>query len=134
MSFINWRNFTMKIKQPQIVTKESLQQMIDEACFKRQQHIIGHALVAIFERQTQSEQCADITEENNGVGFAGCDAEGGSKTAKSYLKRKALVQWQVEKWTRISPTTGFSRICKYAGQLNQIAIEKAKQQLKLEGV
>jgi len=106
--------------------------MIDEASFERQQHIIGRALVAIFERQTQSEQCSDHTQEDNGVGFAGCDAEGGSKTAKSYLKRKALVQWQVEKWTRMSPTTGFSRICKYAGQLNQIAIEKAKKQAQME--
>lgn len=119
-------------KAPAIVTKESLQNMIDESSFERQQHIIGRALTAIFERQTQSEQCSDHTEDHNGVGFAHCDAEGGSKTAKSYLKRKALVQWQVEKWTRISPTTGFARICKYASQLNEIAIEKAKQQLRLE--
>lgn len=122
----------MKIKTPAIVTKESLQQMLDEANLERQQHIIGRALVALFERQTQLEQSALHTVEDNGVGFAGCDAVGGSLTARSYMKRKALVQWQVDKWTKVSATTGFARICKYAGQLNQIAIEKAKQQMKLD--
>lgn len=117
-----------------LVTKESLQNMLDEANFERQQHIIGRALVAIFERQTASEQHALHTEENNGVGFAGCDATGGSLTAKSYMKRKALLQWQVDKWTKVSPSSGFARICKYANQLNQIANEKLEAQLKLKGV
>ena len=115
-----------------LVTKESLQNMIDEACFERQQHIIGRALVAIFERQTASEKHALQAEEDNGIGFAGCDAKGGSLTAKSYMKRKALMEWQVAKWTKLSPTSGFARICKYAGQLNQIANEKHQQQLKLD--
>lgn len=115
-----------------LVTKESLQNMLDEANFDRQQHIIGRALVAIFSRQTASEQSALQTDEDNGVGFAGCDATGGSLTAKSYMKRKALLQWQVDKWTKVSPTSGFARICKYANQLNQIANEKHHQQLKLD--
>lgn len=80
-----------------LVTKDSLQNMLNEANFERQQHIIGRALVAIFERQTASEQHALHTEENNGVGFAGCDAVGGSLTAKSYMRHKALLQWQVDK-------------------------------------
>lgn len=115
-----------------LVTKDSLQNMIDEACFERQQHVIGRALVAIFERQTASEQVALATDEDNGIGFAGCDAKGGSLTAKSYMKRKALLQWQVDKWIKPSPTSGYARICKYAGQLNQIANEKHQAQLTLD--
>lgn len=112
-----------------LVTKDSLQNMLDGANAEYQQHIIGRALVAIFERQTQSEQFALATDEDNGVGFAGCDAKGGSLTAKSYLKRKCLAQWQVDKWTKVSETSGYARICKYAKQLNEIANEKhqAKQ-------
>jgi hypothetical protein len=90
------------------------------------QHIIGRACVALFERQTRSEQSANQTEMHNMVGFTHADALGGSLTAKSYLKNKSLADWQCAKWTKRGKS-GFSRLTKYWKQLNQIAEEKAKK-------
>jgi len=117
------------MKAAAIVTKDSLKRMLDEATFDRQVHIVGRALVALFNRQTPTEQRADSTDQNNTVGFAGCDALSGSLTAKSYIRSRTLASWQVEKWTRPSGKNGYPRICKYARQLNEIALEKqqAKQ-------
>jgi hypothetical protein len=42
------------MKTPAIVTKESLQQMLNDAALEKQVHIIGRALVALFQRQTES--------------------------------------------------------------------------------
>lgn len=113
------------MKTQAIVTRESLQQMIINADSVKLQHIVGRALVALFQRQTEGEKAANTTNCDNGVGFAGCDSIGGSLTAKSYMRHHSLEAWQVEKWTRIA-SNGFPRICKYASQLNEIAI--AKQQ------
>lgn len=115
-------------KPAALVTKESLQALIDAAYTldnpnDRLQHIIGRALVGIYKRQTASEQVTHDTKEDNGVGFAGCDARGGSLTAKSYLRSQTLVTWQIEGWTRRA-SNGYARICKYAKQLNEIALEK----------
>lgn len=107
-----------------LVTKESLNTLLTDANDQKRIHIIGRALVALFERQTHTEQSADHTSELNGVGFAGCDARSGSLTAKSYLKNKTLQQWQVDRWMKIGKN-GWPRICKYAVQLNEIA--EAKQ-------
>ena len=116
----------MSKKKPPIVTRESLRDMLASASAERQQHIVGRALVAIFRRQTQSEQAGDETNRHNGVGFAHCDAYGGSMTAKSYLKHGALMSWQVESWTKVIHT-GFPRICKYASQLNEVAYERSPE-------
>lgn len=107
-----------------IVTKQSLLLLLaDES---KRVHVIGRALVALFERQTASEQSSDATTAANNVGFAGSDARGGSLTAKSYMKNKTLAPWQVERWMRIGKN-GFPRICKYANQLNDIAMEKRRK-------
>ena len=114
------------MKKQTIVTRESLQAMLDQADQAKRQHIIGRALVALFERQTQAEQASNHTQVDNGVGFAGCDSRSGSITAKTYLKNKSLQDWQVERWMKRG-ANGFARICKYAGQLNEIAINKAEE-------
>lgn len=114
------------MKKQVIVTRESLQAMLDQADTVKRQHIVGRALVALFERQTQAEQADNQTKEDNGVGFAGCDSKSGSITAKTYLKKKELQDWQVERWMKRG-ANGFARICKYAGQLNEIALNKAKE-------
>lgn len=126
--------------QEPIVTKESLHELLATANPEKRIHIIGRALVALFERQTASEQSTNDTHLHNGAGFNSADATSGSLTAKYYLKHKTLLDWQMEKWTRIRAKKTkanpeglvegtdqilFPRICKYADQLNQIAIAKA---------
>lgn len=107
-----------------LVTKQSLTDMLEAADDVKKAQIIGRALVALFDRQTAAEQSTDNTREHNGRGFASCDARGGSLTAKSFLKSKTLAAWQVDRWTTIKH--GYPRICKYAGQLNEIALEKQR--------
>lgn len=119
-------------KQPAIVTKQSLAAMLHAApTVERQAQIIGRALVALFDRQTASEQSANTTDQNNNIGFAGCDALSGSLTAKSFIKRGTLESWQVQKWMQVS--RGYPRICKYARQLNEIALEKAARKALATG-
>jgi len=129
----------MSAQQP-IVTKESLHLMLVAAPKEKQIQILGRALVALFERQTESEQSTNNTHLHNGAGFSGADAKSGSLTAKYFLKHKTLLDWQIEKWmrirakkTRVNPTGDvegtdqilYPRICKYADQLNEIAVAKA---------
>lgn len=110
-----------------LVTKDSLNRMLIEAEPARRANIIGRALVAIYARQTKDEQASNHTAEDNGIGFAGCDAHSGSLTAKSYIKNQSLLDWQTEQWMR--PFRGYPRICKYSKQLNQIALEKQQQKI-----
>lgn len=110
-----------------IVTRESLQQMLSNKNEAYVQHVVGRALVAIFERQTKEERNSNDTKVNNDIGFSGADAKSGSLTAKSYLKNKKLEKWQVEKWLK-PQKNGFARLTKYHKQLNEIAVEKAAQQ------
>jgi len=112
------------MKAAAIVTKDGLKQMLNAADAYKRQHIIGRALCVLFDRQTASEQNANTTDEDNGVGFTGADARGGSLTAKSYRKNKGLVQWQMEQWMRLDGK-GYPRLCKYHKQLNTAAVLKA---------
>lgn len=115
-----------------IVTKDSLKKMLDDApTVEAQAKIIGRALVALFNRQTQSEQSSNTTDNLNTIGFAGCDARSGSLTAKTFLKNGTLQSWQVQKW--MQETRGYPRICKYHRQLNEIAYEKAERKARLAG-
>lgn len=41
-----------------IITKEILQNMLDNANDQRRIHIVGHALVVLFKNQTDDERCA----------------------------------------------------------------------------
>jgi hypothetical protein len=107
-----------------IVTRTSLQTMIDQADDIKVQHVIGRALVALFQRQTESEKSTNDTHNENDIGFSGADAKSGSLTAKYYLKHKKLEQWQIEKWTKRSKN-GYARLTKYHKQLNDVAVRKA---------
>lgn len=113
----------MRARKQKLVTRESLQAMLMTAEPEKVQHIIGRALIAIFDRQTRDEQRANGTNEHNNIGFTGHDGRSGSLTAKFYLKNGYLLDWQVEQWTKTT-RTGFPRICKYSRQLNEIALEK----------
>lgn len=117
-----------QMKKQVLVTRDSLQKMLDNADAVKRQHIVGRALVALFERQTEDEKRVNDTKVHNNIGFQGCDAKGGSITAKTYLARRSLENWQVERWTR-KGANGYARLCKYAGQLNEIAVAKAQGRL-----
>jgi hypothetical protein len=93
-------------------------------------HIVGRALVALFDRQTQDEKAVNDTNKLNTVGFSAADAKSGSLTAKFYLKHNRLEDWQVEKWTRL--IKGYARLCKYARQLNDVAVRKAQAKLQVQ--
>lgn len=115
-------------KQPALVTRHSLQQMIDQCVStndsERLQHIVGRALIVLFERQTEHEKRANTTEVWNMVGFNGSDGRQGVLGAKFYMAHHHLEEWQVEQWIRRG-RRGFSRITKYSRQLNEAAIQRA---------
>lgn len=90
---------------------------------QRQIRVVGRALVALFNRQTEAEKQVNDTNEDNGVGFAGSDAKSGCLTAKYFLKYGTLLDWQLAKWLKPA-RAGLPRICKYHKQLNDIAIAK----------
>ena len=110
--------------EAKIVTRESLQAMLNNPNKAYVAQVVGRALVAIFNNQTESEKSDNDTEERNGIGFSGADAYSGTLCAKSFLKNKTLADWQIEKWTKLQKN-GFSRISKYASPLDAIA--KAKK-------
>lgn len=112
-----------KTTHPKIVTRESLAAMLTNENPAYVQMVIGRALCRLLERQTQSEQSSNATDEDNGVGFTGADAHSGSLTAKYFMKHKKLEDWQVARWMKIG-ANGFPRLCKYHKQLNEIATQK----------
>jgi beta-galactosidase GanA len=109
-----------------IVSRDSLQSMLDTSDTTKVMHIVGRALIALLKRQTEVEQSNNSTVEHNGIGFAGCDARSGSITAKYYIKHNRLDQWMVDKWLK-QGKNNYSRLAKYHSQLNEIAIEKSKK-------
>lgn len=106
-----------------LVTAESLKTPLETKPEIRGQ-VIGRALVVLFQQQTSYERSANITNVTNNVGFAGMDAHSGSLTAKAYIKRGELQDWQIDRWMKPGKN-GFPRICKYHRQLNAAAEEKA---------
>ena len=106
-----------------IVTRESLQEMLDNAEGEKLARIVGRALLVLFNNQTKDEQSFNTTNKDNGIGFTGADAHSGCITAKTFTKRGTLEDWQVERWTRPA-ASGFSRLTKYHKQLNEAALAK----------
>lgn len=117
---------------PKLVTRESLQAMIDKAIkendTRRLSAIIGRALVVLFDRQTQDEKESNDTNRTNSIGFSSSDARQGSITAKTFLKRGELKQFQLDMWTA-RQANGFSKITKYVKQLNEHAVRKAQRNI-----
>ncbi len=117
------------MSKTKLVTRDTLAQMLRNEQRAYVEAVVGRALVALLQRQTKDEQATNDTRVWNSVGFSGADARSGTLTAKSYLKRKVLEDWQIEKWTKPA-RNGYPRLCKYAEQLNQIALEKAATQMR----
>lgn len=106
-----------------LVTRDSLQKMLDSGDVDYVNLVIGRALVGIFNRQTKSEQMCNDTNQDNGVGFTGADAHSGCISAKYFLRHKTFLVWQRARWTK-KGKSGYSRVTKYWKQLNEIANEK----------
>lgn len=81
---------------------------------------IARALVVLNQRQTRSEQICEHTSEHNGVGFTPADARMGTSMANFYTKRGYLTEKQLAYWKKPNKN-GVWRICKYAGQLLDVA-------------
>ena len=110
-------------KARKVVTRDSLRTMLENPNRKYVETVVGRGLRALLDRQTEDERRSNDTRVWNGVGFSGADARSGSLTAKSWMKNKSLLDWQLAKWTKPGKN-GYPRLCKYAKQLNEIALEK----------
>lgn len=110
-------------KVKQLVTRDTIATMLRNPNRKYVETVVGRALVALLQRQTRDEQRANDTQEHNGVGFSGCDGRSGTLTAKSFVKNGGLLDWQIDRWTKLAKN-GYPRLAKYAKQLNEIALEK----------
>lgn len=78
----------------------------------------NRALIAIYNGQTKEEKDAACTEEDNGIGFSGIDAEILTSFAKQFLLRQYLSPKQRAILAKKMP--------KYAGQLWRIAVAKKR--------
>ena len=109
-------------KVKQVVTRDSLRTMLENPNRKYVEAVVGRALVALLKRQTADEQAAADTRVWNSIGFSGADAHSGTLTAKMYIGKGHLLDWQLNKWLKPAKN-GYPRLCKYAKQLNEIALE-----------
>ncbi len=91
---------------------------------------IMRAVFVINQRQTLDEQNSENTIHSNGIGFTGADARMGTSMAKFFAARGYMTEKQLNYWKKPN-VNGIPRICKYAGQLAEIAAEKAARKLEL---
>lgn len=73
------------------------------------------ALLRIYDNQTEAEQAAGETVEENGIGFTGCDANILTSFAEGYKKYGKLTPKQMELLHR--------KIGKYATQIYNLSDE-----------
>ncbi len=106
-----------------IVTHDTIKRMLANPNRNYVETVIGRALLALLDRQTEDEKRAADTRVWNAIGFSGADAKSGTLTAKYFAKHGHLLDWQIAKWTK-KAKNGYPRLCKYAKQLNEIAMEK----------
>lgn len=90
---------------------------------------IARALVVLNERQTATEQVSQQTRILNGEGFTPSDARMGTSMANFYLRTGYLTPKQLAYWKKPNAKK-VPRICKYAGQLLEIAKAKSAAELK----
>jgi hypothetical protein len=89
---------------------------------------VCRALVALNERQNKDEQIEENTKYLNGRGFRPCHARMGTSMANFYTARGYLSAKQIAYWRR-QDKSGNTRIGIYAGQLLEVAAEKAAQRM-----
>ena len=106
------------MKKEVLVTRDSIQAMLDSDNEAYVAEVIGRGLIGLLDRQTTDEQVS--------IGFTGADAFSGSLTAKFWRKHGKLLDWQIAKWTK-KGKNGYSRLCKYHKQLNEIALARTNR-------
>lgn len=74
---------------------------------------IARAIVAIYQRQTSTEQMIGQTTDKNGIGFNGVDAFILSSFAQQIISGRTLSEKQL--------AIAFRKMPKYSGQLAKIA-------------
>lgn len=82
---------------------------------------VCRGVLAIFEYQTSYEKEANMTNEDNGVGFNGADADILSSFAKGIKRYGNLTEKQM--------VIARKKMMKYAGQLAKIANEKNAEKI-----
>lgn len=82
---------------------------------------VYRAMMAVYERQTETEKVARQTEEHNGVGFSGVDAEIMSSFAEQFKARKSLSAKQF--------ALAQKKMQRYTRQLVEIAEQKEAEQI-----
>jgi hypothetical protein len=87
---------------------------------------IARALLVLTERQTADEQAQETTKYQNGRGWKSCHGRVGTSMAKFYQRTGFLTPRQIGYWRKRNDK-GQMRIACYAGQLLDIAAEKAQQ-------
>lgn len=85
---------------------------------------ICRALVVLTERQTADEVSSETTKYQNGRGWKSCHGHIGTSMAKFYERNHYLSPKQIAYWRHLNDK-GQMRIACYAGQLLDIAAEKA---------
>lgn len=90
---------------------------------------IIRAIIVLNERQTQDEQAIGATTHANGRGFSAAHAAIGTSMAQFYEKNGYLSPKQVAYW-RKTTASGRMKIEIYAGQLLEIAKEKAARMIQ----
>ena len=85
---------------------------------------VARAVFVLNQRQTLSEQNSAHTINRNGVGFTPADARMGTSMAKFYDRNGYLSPKQIAYWRKPN-AKGIPRICKYAGQLLEVAKQRA---------
>lgn len=98
---------------------------------KTNDRAVARALVVLNERQTAVERSAESTINDNGVGFTPADARMGTSMAEFYTRFGRLSEKQLAYWRKPN-VRGVPRICKYAGQLLEIAQQKARAAKMME--
>lgn len=87
---------------------------------------VARAVVVLNERQTSDEQASQTTRYHNGRGFTSSDAMMGTSCANYVHRKGQLTPKQLDYWRKPNKN-GVARIAKYAGQLLEVAVAKAKQ-------
>lgn len=103
-----------------IISRESMALVLSTKGTNYVAAYIGKTLVNLYNRQTEDEKEAATTVEHNGRGFTSFDSYIGTQHAEYFLKYRTLTPGQVRYWTK--EVNGAPRICRYARQLNEIAV------------
>ena len=99
------------------------------ALLKSNDRAIIRALIVLNDRQTNDEQSTEMTRYRNGRGFRPCHARMGTSMAQFYLRNSFLSPKQIAYW-RKPMRDGKMRIEIYAGQLLEVAKERAARMIK----